>query len=359
MPHPVVKCPVCHGLLDEEDLFCSNCGRSTPAPTTPARAPADEHNEEHTHGSHARSAHDYSAHQHGVSIPRIESTTPTLHFSCAGCGASMSYDASAGSLRCPFCGSEQLKSEPPDVKTLKAHRAIEMGVERDQAAELLRGWLGRGFWRPTRLVTDAVITKMAPVYAPYWSFAATTFTYWTADVVTSWGMRGDWRPVTGEHQGRYRDILIGASSVLSQQEMHDICPYDLRAAVPVDQVDLEHATVEQFTVSRKYARPLARQSIEEQEERTCAGTYLNVRFRNLRVNVRIEEMSSEPLLLPIWIAAYRYRGEIYRTLINGQTGRIVGQAPFSWAKLALAVTVAVALAVAFALAMALPEVRGW
>ena len=35
----------------------------------------------------------------------------TCNFTCRGCGASMSYDASAQTLRCPFCGSEQLDKE--------------------------------------------------------------------------------------------------------------------------------------------------------------------------------------------------------------------------------------------------------
>jgi hypothetical protein len=35
------------------------------------------------------------------------------------------------------------------------------------------------------------------------------------------------------------------------------------------------------------------------------------------------------VLLPIWIAAYRYNNKVYRFLVNGQTGEVVGNAPWS------------------------------
>jgi hypothetical protein len=55
--------------------------------------------------------------------------------------------------------------------------------------------------------------------------------------------------------------------------------------------------------------------------------------RNLRLNVRLEGITSEPVLLPVWIMAYRYRDQLFRVLINGQTGKLSGEAPFDWTKL--------------------------
>src|SRR6187401_1672478 len=86
MPEPLSRCTVCGALLDEEDLFCANCGTEAP------RADGGE--------------------QVGQTL------LATHNFECQGCGASMSYDASAQTLRCPFCGSEKL-SEQKDAKTLE------------------------------------------------------------------------------------------------------------------------------------------------------------------------------------------------------------------------------------------------
>ena len=51
------------------------------------------------------------------------------------------------------------------------------------------------------------------------------------------------------------------------------------------------------------------------------------------------------VLLPIWSVSYRFRGETYAVLVHGQSGRVVGKAPWSPVKIALA-ALAVGVAVA-------------
>jgi len=43
------------------------------------------------------------------------------------------------------------------------------------------------------------------------------------------------------------------------------------------------------------------------------------------------------VLLPVWMAAYKFRGETYRVVINGRSGRVSGQRPWSFWKILLAV----------------------
>ena len=83
------KCAVCEALVDEEDLFCANCGTETPHFAT-----VEANSQETTHG-----------------------------FECEGCGAAMSYNASAQNLLCPFCGSEHLAEQPP-ARSLAARRVV-------------------------------------------------------------------------------------------------------------------------------------------------------------------------------------------------------------------------------------------
>ncbi|MEQ8787528.1 MAG: hypothetical protein RIC55_14585 [Pirellulaceae bacterium] len=311
------KCEICGALLDEEDLFCANCGAEAPR-----REQAD--------------------------APTTELSTH--NFECRGCGASMSYDASAQALRCPFCGNENLEQQQ-DARTLRPQRVVPFVVTQDQAVAAMRKWLGGSFWRPGDLAQKAMVTKMTPVYVPYWVFAARTFTYWTADTnQTPPGARGDWCPLSGEHRGAYQGVLIGSSSALTPHETSSICPYDLGRGVPPEQVDLENAVFEQFRVPRKYARPLARQGLEEMERAACSK-YVPGRTRNVKVNVRLEDMRSEPVLLPVWIMAYRYKDKLFRFLVNGQTGRATGQAPTSWRKIAAVVGIVLAVILLIVLLM--------
>jgi hypothetical protein len=62
------------------------------------------------------------------------------------------------------------------------------------------------------------------------------------------------------------------------------------------------------------------------------------------VNVLVTDLRSEPVLVPVWINAYRWKERVFRFLVNGQTGEIVGKAPRSGLKAALAVLAILAAA---------------
>jgi len=139
--------------------------------------------------------------------------------------------------------------------------------------------------------------------------------------------------LSGEHQGNYSGVLIGASGVLTPSETASLCPFELSAGVPPEQVDLNNVVYEQFRVQRKYARPLAQQGLESLEAQACQQ-FVPGNCRNMKVNVRVQNLAAEPVLLPVYIMAYQYRKQVYRFLVNGQTGRHSGTAPISYQKIA-------------------------
>jgi predicted RNA-binding Zn-ribbon protein involved in translation (DUF1610 family) len=317
MSESINRCAVCGSWIDEEDLFCANCG--TEAPRTSSARAADS------------------------------ATLVTDNFKCRSCGASMSYDASAQALRCPFCGSLDMTAQA-DHKVLTPRRVAPFRLKREEAVLAMRDWLGRGFWRPGGLAEQACVVKMTPVYVPYWVFQADTHTYWTADTnQTPPSARGDWYPLAGEHQGRYEGLLIGASGALTPGETRAICPFDFAPAVTPDKVDLKNSIVEEFSRPKKYARPLAREGLENSEAAACTAEYVPGKARNVHVNVQITGMAGEPVLLPVWIMAYRFGDQVYRFLVNGQTGQATGQAPLSWMKIFVAIAIAILIIFVFLL----------
>ena len=145
-------------------------------------------------------------------------------------------------------------------------------------------------------------------------------------------------------------ILVCASGSLGQSEVAALAPFDFSRRVPYRREDLRAHAVEDFGLSRRGARPLARALLAEAEKETCSAM-IPGSSRNVHVNPLVTNMRSEPVLLPVWINAYRWRDEVYRFCVNGQTGKVVGRAPFSFAKLAilLCLLVIVALIVLAAL----------
>ncbi|MDZ4818484.1 MAG: zinc ribbon domain-containing protein [Planctomycetota bacterium] len=295
----LTKCAVCGALLDEEDLFCAECGTEAP--------------------------------DHQQSVPLAHQLS-THNFQCQGCGASMSYDAKAGALRCPFCGSENMQQQA-DTSEIAPQGVVPFAISHEEVLSRLKNWLADGFWRPGDLAKAAAVVKMTPVYVPFWVFSAKTKTHWTADSSrTPAGARGDWYPLSGTTSGIHSGVLVGASSVLTPAEITAMGDFDLSTAIPPQDADLNRVTYERFAMQRKYARPFARAGLESREMQRIAPT-IPGNNRNLKVNTRITDLTSQPLLLPIWVMAYRYQDNVYRFVANGQTGRSTGKAPNSMWKI--------------------------
>ncbi|QGJ69511.1 Primosomal protein N' (Replication factor Y)-superfamily II helicase [Planctomycetales bacterium 10988] len=294
------KCETCCCYLEAEDLFCTNCGTEVPVID-------------------------------GVTPNPQPTLQPVVrhYFDCQQCGASMSYDASVGSLRCPFCGSVEVKDQPQQLD-IAPNRVVPFQVERPAATESLQKWLNEGFFRPPDLAEMAEVTSLVQVFVPYWVFHAQTKTTWTADTSdVPWGAKAAWRPISGEHQGSHQDVLIPASQTLTAKESFSIFPFQIKDAIEYRPEVCAGISVERFGLSRRVARPYAKKNIERRESQECDDLYIPASSRNVHVNILYSQMRSEPILVPLWIFAYRYKKRMFRFVVNGQTGRAFGDKPFS------------------------------
>jgi hypothetical protein len=168
---------------------------------------------------------------------------------------------------------------------------------------------------------------------PFWVFSAEAETAWTADTSrVPLGARGTWKPISGTTHRSYQRVLVGASGTLTPMEIREIDPFDLSESEPPENIDLSNFVVEEFRVTRRDARAIAKGIIDLMVEEEVRQQ-LDGSIRNLRVNVRAQDMSSVPVLLPVWIMVYRYKDKSFRVLVNGQTSEVYGIAPFSNTKL--------------------------
>lgn len=311
----VATCGGCKSMITPEDVFCPACG---------SRAPG------HPEGG-----------------PRAGAALEVLEFSCQGCGATMTFDARQGALSCPFCDSVEV-AETGRTTALAPEQVAPFEISEARAHEVLRSWMSRRFWAPGDLAARASIENLRAVHVPCWAFEARTHSFWAADSShTPPGSQADWCPVSGEHRGSYRDVLVVASGVLRPGEIDGLVPFRLAGPGPSGTPAAPAAVVEAFGFGRKYARGLALAKLEGLVRAGCAAQ-IPGRSRNLHVNVRVEAMTSTPVLVPVWVVAYAYADRPYRMLVNGQTGRATGAAPFSWFKVSVAVALAVSALLLFA-----------
>ena len=57
------------------------------------------------------------------------------------------------------------------------------------------------------------------------------------------------------------------------------------------------------------------------------------------IETQLGNLTFKHILLPVWLAAYKYRGKTYRLVVNGRTGRVQGERPYSAIKITIAVII--------------------
>jgi hypothetical protein len=158
--------------------------------------------------------------------------------------------------------------------------------------------------------------------------------------------RTRWTPAAGERTDFHDDVLVCASKGVDEGTLEGTYPYGLSECRPYRGEFLSGWAAEEYAVDLKRGWEHARRRVNEEEVRRCAREVPGDTHRNLRVWTQHAGVTWKHLLLPLWIATYRWRDKGYRFLVNGQTGKVAGTAPVSWVKVSVAVVLGIAAVLA-------------
>ena len=112
---------------------------------------------------------------------------------------------------------------------------------------------------------------------------------------------------------------------------------------------------ESHTVPLATANQTAHQIMTRQIETDVRRDIGGDAQRITRLDTEYTQESFKHILLPVWVAAYNYRGKTYRFVVNGQTGRVQGERPWSTWKIVFAIFVGLLAAGAAGYIVALNE----
>ncbi|ETW13462.1 hypothetical protein ATO8_05516 [Roseivivax marinus] len=278
-------------------------------------------------------------------------TTRVSH--CPSCGADVEFDPGTHAAECPFCAT-------PVVTDTGAHRHIKprglvpFGLSETQAREAMTRWLGALWFAPNGLSDYARKgRRMQGIYVPYWTFDADTRSgyvgergtiyYETRTVMRDGKMQTQrvqrirWTPVQGRVRRWFDDVLVLASRSLPKSHTDALPPWDLSQMEPYKPEFLAGFRAEGYGVDLPDGFAEARQVMDREIAKAVRFDIGGDRQRITRIDTDVSDVTFKHILLPVWVAAYKYRGQSYRFVVNGQTGRVQGERPWSAWKIALAV----------------------
>jgi predicted RNA-binding Zn-ribbon protein involved in translation (DUF1610 family) len=291
------------------------------------------------------------------------STTEQAH--CDSCGASFKFAASIHAGECPFCGTDIVNSLN-ETKLIHPKSLLPFLVDGKQAKEQFRDWLN-GLWFAPNAVKKYTRdqTKLVGVYLPYWTYDSLTESNYT-------GARGDtyyvqqrvqyvqngrmvsavkqipkirWTSVRGRVSRLFDDVLIGASLSLPRQILDRLQPWDLDNLTPYDEKYISGFQSEIYQVELDEGFDRATRIMDGIIHHDIAFNIGGDHQRIHQVDTRHSDTTYKHCLLPIWSAAFLYRDKSYRFVINGRTGQVQGERPYSYWKIAMAVIAGLILVV--------------
>jgi hypothetical protein len=203
--------------------------------------------------------------------------------------------------------------------------------------------------------------KMNGIYVPFWTFDADTKSsyrgergddYYETQTVVRDGKRETvqvrktrWRSASGRVARFFDDVLILASKSLPKRYTDALEPWDLSKLEPYAPQYLAGFRAEGYQVELADGYTEARVRMDQVILRDVRFDIGGDHQRVHAVDTKISDVTFKHILLPIWLAAYKYRGKTYRFVVNGQTGRVQGERPWSAWKIAFAVVIGLIIAV--------------
>lgn len=283
--------------------------------------------------------------------------------SCPSCGAVVEFSGANHAANCPYCATPVVV-DTGARRSIKPQALLPFALTETHARDALSKWLGSLWFAPNGLLEYTRKGRaMAGIYAPFWTFDAATSTrytgargehyYETRTVTvnvngksqrrTEQVQRTRWYPASGAVSRDFSDVITLASSSLPQRLGNELTPWDLSSAQAYNPDYLAGFQAEGYTISLADgwtdAQSIMARVIEMDIRRDIGGDVQRIDS----VQTRYADETFKHVLLPVWTAAYKYRGKSYRFLVNGQTGEVQGERPYSAWKIGFAVLVVAAL----------------
>lgn len=339
-------CPSCGGTLnfdaDSQALKCSSCGTVVPISAEVARP--TRIGKRDLASTMAQLAQLQASAQTRVSGDK--------EIVCQNCGGHTVFTGTLTTVRCPFCNTPIQRDDVHDAPTrLPIDGVLPLRIGQPEAQSRIEQWINSRRFAPNAFKKYRTLGSFTSIYLPYFSYDAATTTrysgmrgihrtetYRGSDGETKTRIVTDWYPTSGVVNNQFEDVTGHASEGLDDQKITDLEPWPM---------EYSHRYSPQFVaghLTRTYdwdARQVFDRRVEPRMESEIDTTIRydiggdDQRITSRQIDWRMIAFSQ--LALPIWMLVVTYKEKPFQVVINGVTGEVHGQRPWSAIKIALAV----------------------
>lgn len=319
------NCPNCGAELkfdaDKQMLCCEFCN-SEFAP------------EEMTNGFSQTASEEYCSHMN--------------EYCCPNCGAEIVADENTAADTCLYCHSPVMLKGRLSGQ-MRPDRVIPFKYGKEEAIKRFMDFAKKKRFAPRDFKSQAQAELISGIYYPFWVTDADSNNELQADATR---LRV-WR--TGRYEYtetskfklirngniHFEDIVTSAYSEADKNMLEGVLPYPSDALVAFDASYLSGFVAKKRDIEMSQITEEVRQRMQGYSEQllrsTIRGGYATVHISSNRMDIK--NSSWEYSLMPIWLLTYtpKKRGKKirkYTFAMNGYTGKLYGQIPISYGKVA-------------------------
>ena len=324
-----MKCSNCGGTMrfdvESQGLKCEYCGTVRKLPK-----PEEEAVIEDT---------DLSAAEEGAGKDwGVNRRTVT----CKECGSVMFTSPEQISNICPFCGSNIILSEEDTDFGIAPSAIIPFSITKEEVAKKYYYWNRFALWAPESFRTGKVLGNMVGVYVPYWTFDADTVTSfsgkfgYTTD--TRDGQTTQMRERNGVVEKFIDDVCIcGSKRFFNDKLLNSVISFKPEDLIPYTPDALAGFAAEKYTIGVDEAWNNAKQGAVRKRILHAACDHVGADSYDKKVQLSTEysNVKFKYILVPVWLTACRYKGQVYNVVASGHNGKGNCRRPISTAKIIL------------------------
>lgn len=323
-------CPGCGAPMEYDPSFdslvCTSCGNIIDPKTLPD---ADSFYYDNDEASDAPKPIEET-------LSEFEELTGEMYdcnvYTCSQCGAEVVVSSTEISTRCVYCGSTSVVFN----RISKEHRPdliVPFKVTKEDALSKVKTMLDKGIFVPKRF-KKLDLDCVRGIYIPYFTFDGV--------VTDTQQHRKDTSEKTYVYDCyiEYQNLLVEACQALDDRVTAMLEPYNVKEAVEFDTSYLMGFYSNIQDLLPRGAKGLAELKAKKILNANMMSMPPATRRKTIRNNTEYDLHQTAYVLLPAWFITYNDGGTPYTFLVNGQTGELVGTAPWNKAAMALAPTAA-------------------
>jgi hypothetical protein len=278
-----------------------------------------------------------------------------VSLTCAGCGAVVDAMPAVATQPCTYCGGHLENRERRD-ETITPEAVVPFSLDRRAAETALRTWIAKLWFAPSELKRLSNLDTFNDRFLPFFTFDSHTLSHYEGQaghhywVTTGSGKnqrrvrRTRWHWRSGVHEAFFDDTLVTAGVVGSGDTK-----WQTAAAKPYDPARLAGVTALRATREPDKAWPEAKKEMESIIYTACKRRIGGDTQRFVTVTTAHHGVTWKLVLMPRWEGGFRYKNRRFRVTVNGQTGTVHGERPWSWVKLTSAIIVGILIIIGIAL----------